>query len=133
MRKKMNIKYSIKYFLERSDGIGSKKIKPSQMIYSYSTRSRYLEVIHKFVDFCLYESINRIDRITSETIKDYFDSLEGYSVKTLKVHMSALKKYFSVLERKDLIQAIEESRSEIISRGRQRTEIQGFVNPQKVI
>jgi len=133
VRKKMNIKYSIKYFLERSDGIGSKKIKPSKMIHSYSTKSRYLEVIHKFVDFCLYENINRIDRITTETLRDYFETLENYSVKTLKVHLSALKKYFSVLERQDLIKTIEDLRPGVVSQGRERTQIQGFVNPEKVI
>lgn len=142
MRKNMRLTYALKWVGKVLDGRGRSKREVyeehggrSPYIHSHSTRNRYLGVAKDFVSWAKEKGINRVDKVSYEDVREFLEEKveKGVSEKTLKVNMSALRKFFGAVGRDDIAKKIGEDYQEIYSQGRPSGRALPYTNPQKVI
>jgi len=142
VRKNMRLTYALKWVGKVLDGRGRSKREVyeeyggrSPYIHSYSTRNRYLGVAKDFVKWERERGVNRVDKVSYEDVREYLEEKidRGVSEKTLKVNMSALRKFFGAVGRDDIAKKIGEDYQEIYSQGRPSGRALPYTNPQKVI
>jgi hypothetical protein len=77
----------------------------SPWIHSSRTHDRYSKVALDFVNDCRAAGINRIDKITADTVSRFLHKHidDGAEKNTIKVEISALNKYLPAMGRADLV------------------------------
>lgn len=142
MRKNMRLTYALKWVGKVLDGRGRSKREVyeehggrSPYIHSYSTRNRYLGVAKDFVKWERERGVNRVDKVSYEDVREYLEEKidRGVSEKTLKVNMSALRKFFGAVGRDDIARRIGEDYQEIYSQGRPSGRALAYTDPKRVI
>lgn len=148
---KCNTLYSVQVAQShwRSFGQSKRENWDVHKVFSYSTDNRYSGIVRDFALFCKEEGANRIDRITPQIIDKYFESKKGKdgrppSEKTIKVNISALKKYFHTIAQntnyenlkthcENLLKHIEDKRDYYLSFSRPSSSVQVLLNPERII
>ena len=104
-------------------------------IHSYSTFNRYMGIAKDFVNWAKERGINRLDKVQYEHVKSYLleKAERGLSKKTLKVNMTALRKFFGVVGRGDIAQQIEKDYVDIYTKGQYNGRALPFDKPMEVI
>ena len=138
----MRLTYALKWVGKVLDGRGRSKREVyeehggrSPYIHSHSTRNRYLGVMRDFVKWEKERGINRVDRVEYDHVRTFLEekAQRGASRSTLKVNMSALRKFFGAVGRDDIAKKIGDDYQEIYSQGRPSGRALPYTNPQKVI
>lgn len=116
---KATLPRSLEIFVQEqfSNGINHKKRKVqkqnngySPYVHSFSTLNRYSSIVKGFIKYIRQTfNINRVDRINEEHLKSYINYKinKKVSEKTMKINLSALKKYFLCFDRHDLAKHID--------------------------
>lgn len=141
---KSGLTYALHFFCEAAKvGIGLKKrvIKGrnngvSPFIHGWSTFHRYAGIAKEFINFCKdVKKLNKLHKVQYGTVEDFLmrkiDLKDSES--TLKVNMCALKKFFAICGRKDVVAAITEGYGGFVERARMGSPIRSFDNPQALI
>jgi len=117
----------------------------SPFIHSGLTLQRYVGCLNDFKDFCRTNGVNRIDRITPGTLSAFYKHKEGeghgkengqrrlLSEKTMKIHLAVQTKFFTRINRQDLVDYINETRGEILAPCRPFEKTQALTRPEAVI
>ena len=143
IRPKSGLTYALKYAAYHlKKGIGKSKQKvykanggKSPYIHSYSTFNRYMGIAKEFVNWAKEQGINKLHRVEYEHVKKFLlqKAENGASKKTLKVNMSALKKFFEVVKREDIAKQIEKNYVDIYTKGQYNGRALPFDKPMEVI
>ena len=107
------LKYAA-YVLRQSIGVSKHEIYKlyggkTPYIHLYSIFNCYMGIAKEFVNWAKERGINRLDKVQYEHVKSYLleKAERGLSKKTLKVNMTALRKFFGVVGRGDIAKQIE--------------------------
>ena len=140
---KSGLAYALQYAAEiLKQGIGVKKRDVykenngvSPYIHSYSTFNRYMGIAKEFINFAKARGINKLNKLDSDVVNSFINEKigKGYSQKTIKVNLSALGKFFAVVNREDLSEHIKNNYADFYSSASQPGRALAFSNPQAVI
>ena len=143
IRPKSGLTYALKYAAYHlKQGIGKSKHKvykenggKSPYVHSYSTFNRYMGIAKEFVNWAKAQGINKLHKVEYEHVKKFLlqKAENGASKKTLKVNMSALKKFFEVVKREDIAKQIDKNYVDIYTRGQYNGRAMPFDKPMQVI
>ncbi len=133
--------YALKYAAENlAKGIGISRHQVQKMsggqskwIHSSKTHDRYMSVARDFANYCKSRGVNRLDKVTQNTVGEYFEKRlqSGTAQATLKVEISAMNKFIvDGLGRKDLLITNGQS---VWRQAEAGTRTYPFVNPERLI
>jgi hypothetical protein len=141
MSRSYGLNYAVGVFLEKTNGIGESKRAAkfahggvSNKIHSYATRARYCGIVKDFVEKMRSEGVRRANQLKEDHIANYLCGKGSWTTeKTMKVNMSALKKFFKAMGRKDLVETIEAHRNSILTNAKPSGQALPFTDPERVI
>ncbi len=141
MSRSYGLNYAVGVFLDKTNGIGESKRAAkfahggvSDKIHSYATRARYCGIVKDFVEKMRSEGVRRVNQLKEDHVANYLRGKGSWTTeKTMKVNMSALKKFFKAMGREDLVETIEAHRNSILTNAKPSGQALPFTNPERVI
>jgi hypothetical protein len=141
MSRSYSLNYAVSVFLNKTNGIGESKRAAklahggvSDKIHSYATRTRYCGIVKDFAQKMKREGVRRENQLKGDHVVNYLRSKGSLTTeKTMKVNMSALKKFFKAMGWEDLVETIETHRKSILTNAKPSGQAIPFTDPERVI
>jgi len=144
MSRHHSLQYTLVVFEIELNGIGKSKHEAkklnegkSPLIHSHGTYERYFGIAKKFVDQMDKEGIRRTNQVSEERLNHYLiEKAESVTENTMKLNLSAFRKYLSISswkEREDLRELIRKNYYIFLGRAGESGEALPFSNPERVI